>query len=101
MRRETRQLSDADLDEVRSHHKKSSLSSVSNGYEPGGLVKSCYRVPIHSEHAHAVFATIHARLDIATYNSFCETILVRWEQIVEALQMQRYVNHQPQAPHCT
>ncbi len=44
---------------------------------------------MYSGEAQALFANIRASLDINTFNSFCETILVRWEQIVEEMRQKR------------
>ncbi len=67
-----------------------STSSPTSSYgDQAGPIIPCYRVPMYSGEAQALFLNIRASLDINTFNSFCETILVRWEQIVEEMRQKR------------
>ena len=84
----SRQPSNADLDETTSQRKMSILSPTSDCGDRD-LVMPCYRAPTYSEDAHDLFESIRANLDIATFNSFCETVLVRWEQIVKEMNQKR------------
>ncbi|KAH7357544.1 hypothetical protein BKA66DRAFT_473124 [Pyrenochaeta sp. MPI-SDFR-AT-0127] len=81
---QTKHSTDTDSVDCESRNETLSAPSLSSYGAPLDLD---YRIPAQPEQANAIFADIHAKLDVASYNSFCEAFISRWDLNVDELRL--------------